>query len=130
MQIPNFLLSVIVFLCIPHYTNAAASSSQNTGTLFLHTTCGHLLFQGSQAYAGTPGFQSNHCSHKEPWKGTPHKSFSVVGKKDSQVSLSEVKCSKYISDSRITQDTVLLDTHTSADTFRNFSPKTCHTVFC
>lgn len=67
---------------------------------------------------------------KEPCKGTFHKSFSVAGKKDSQVSQSDVKCSKYISDSGITPDTVLLDTHTSADTFRNFSPKTCHTVFC
>lgn len=126
MQKLNFLLSV--YCIFMHSTLDKPCSLQFTEQ---HKNIGFAHHLWMFAVPGVSvsflsGSQRNHCSHKGPCKGTSHKSFSVAGKKDSQVSLSDVKCSKYISDSSITQDTMLLDTCTSADTFRNFSPKTCH----
>lgn len=127
MQILIFFYQLLHFTL--HIPCSLQFTEQHRNIIFAH----HLWMfavPGVSAHAGTVGPASNHCSYEEPWKGTFHKSFSVADKKDSQVSPSDVTYSKYISDSRITQDTMLLDTHTSADTFRNFSPKICHTVFC
>lgn len=106
----SFISYCIFIRSTLHKSCSLQFTEQHRNIIFVHHLWMFAVPRVS-AYAGTPGSQSNHCSHKEPCKETFHKSFSVAGKKDSQVSQSDVKCSKYISDSRITQDTMLLDTH-------------------
>lgn len=102
------------------------TSQHRTNPHFTASPCTVLL----QAVAGvsqrgTPGSES--CSHKEHWKRAFQ--MSLADTMNSLISLSDIACSKHISDGQTTQDNTLLDTHTSADIFRNASPKLCHGVY-